>query len=55
MTGNLTFYRARRDPVREERSSLRVNPVIDQRFYGAPKQVVDQDQARQELISHMIR
>ena len=38
-----------------ERISLRLNPVVDQRFDGLPKGVVHQDQARQKLISHLVR
>ena len=41
--------------MREESISLRIKPVIEQRFDGGPKEVVDQDQARQDLISHLIR
>ena len=43
------------DSVRADRSSLRIDPVMDQRFDGIPTEAVDQDQARHSLISHLVR
>ena len=41
------------DPVREG-ISPRLNPEVAQRFDGIPEGSVDQDQARQEMISHLV-
>ena len=45
--------RAGIDSAREERLSLRVNPVIDQRFDRIQTEAVDQDQFPQVLTSHL--
>ena len=44
-----------RDPVRKERSSIRLELVIDQRFDGIPKEAFEQDQNRQALICHLVK
>ena len=41
--------------MRTERIFLRIDPVVDERFDGVPYEAVDQDQARQALISHLIK
>ena len=42
---------AGRDPVRRELVALRLEPKVDHRCDGIPKEVLNNDQARQELIS----
>ena len=40
--------------MREERISLRMEPVIDQRFDEISKEAVEQDQDRQALVSKLV-
>ena len=40
------------DPVRKERISIRLEPVIDQRFDGHPKEAVGQDEKRQGPMAY---
>ena len=41
-----------RDLLGRERVALRLEPNVDHRFDRIPKEVVNNDQARQDLISH---
>ena len=49
------YVEAVRNPVRDERISLTLEPMIDQRFDEIPKAAVEQHQGRQALISHSVR
>ena len=44
LQGNSGDDRVGRNPLREETISLRLDPVVGQRFDGIPKEVANQDQ-----------
>ena len=52
---NTNFELAGRNPAREGRVAVRLEPEVDHRFDGIPTEVVNHDQARQEATSHLIR
>ena len=52
---NPAYDRAGINSVRAERISLKIDTVVRHRSDGRTKEAVDQDQARQAVISHVIR